>query len=558
MAYIEGIDKGMVNLKIDDIEHKKPASKDFELRFKGVSVGVTYSFNIWLHEQYRSIYGDKYLYGDSFINFNSGPFSSDKLEKKLEDLLYWKADKIDVLKKISGSNWGIYWSGVTGGIDRIDRILFSETYLNSNPLIHFELQPIELMNPVTLKIYDTDSNEWKNSSNNVKGYIRRLLTIYRCGFITITYFLILNSGKREWLERIPHLTLKNDLTVDELIFILIKKLSSFKLRTGEKTNLDQQATIDFMKILGKIYDLDEQDVKETINHLADKTSINYYSICIWDINCKCKEQHTNAVDIIRNHPWEIYGLRGPDRQWMNRKAEYIVDSISDWFNPYSDIVFKPFPRVHIEVTYPLIRRRTLISMGPFSPPQRLWEFRVVQEKVFRTFNQLLSEETSKLSKTLKVEELIETVKNVANIRRRLIGVLEDLYWISSSINHIPDRNYLSYAQITAGLNNMKNTLFEKINNLVEISRDETNITNLDVGSRMSLIRTYASVLSIFLATIITLASTLSNIYIWMLGPRPATLSLTDQIMIILQIFGLNAAFLIPIVLIVWRIFKKFR
>ncbi|WEU40434.1 MAG: hypothetical protein OdinLCB4_000430 [Candidatus Odinarchaeum yellowstonii] len=558
MSYNEGMDKGMVNLKIEDIEQKKPVSKELELHFKGVSVGVTYSFNIWLNEKCRSIYGDKYLYGDSFIDFNSGSFSSDKLEKKLEDILYWKEDKIEILRMISGSNWGIFWSGVTGGIDRIDRILFSETYLNNNPFIHFELQPIELMNPVTLKTYDTSSNEWRNSSNTVKGYIRRFLTIYRCGFISLTYFLILNSGKREWLAKIPHLTLKHDLTVDELIFILIKKLGNFKLRAGEKTNLDHQANVDFMKILERIYELDELNAKKIIRDLVDKTSINYYSLCIWDAECKCQEHHANAVDIIRNHPWEIYGLRGPDRQWMNRKAEYIVDSITDWFNPYSDIVFKPFPRVHIEVTYPLIRRKSLISMGPFSPPQRLWELRVVQEKVFRTFNKLLSEETSKLSKTLKVEELIETVKSVANIRRRIIGVLEDLYWISSSINHIPDRNYLNLAQITAGLNIMKNTLFEKINNLVEISRDETNITNLDVGSRMSLIRTYASVLSIFLATIITLASSLSNIYIWMLGPRPLTLTLTDQLAIILQILGLNAAFLIPIVLIVWRIFKKFK
>ncbi|MEM2109065.1 MAG: hypothetical protein QW327_01040 [Candidatus Odinarchaeota archaeon] len=558
MVYPELIDKGTINIKIDDIEKRKPLSKEDELHFKGVSVGVTYSFNLWVSEKHRGRYGSRYLYGDKFIDFNSGPFNSERLEKKLENMLYWKEDKIELLKKISGSNWGIYWSGVTGGQDRVDRILFSETYLNNTPFIHFELEPIEIINPLSLKAYDTTVNDWKTTGNSVKGYIRRLLTVYRCGFINLTYFLILSSVRKEWLDRVPHLTVKQGLTVDELIFILIKKLKGFKPRIGEKTNLDQQAITDFIEIIGKIYDLDEQESKSIIDYLVDKTSINYYSICIWDVECKCEEKHLNAVDIIRNHPWEIYGLRGPDRQWMNRKSEYIIDSVSDWFNPYSDIVFKPFPRVHVEVTFPLIRRRSLISMGPFSPPQRLWELRIVQEKVLRTFNKMLSEETSKLSKTLKVEDLIETVKNVTSIRRRIIGVLEDLYWLSNNINHIPDRNYLNYTQAVAGLNNMKNTLFEKINHLVEISRDETNIANLDVGSRMSLIRTYASVLSIFLATIITLANSLSNIYIWMLGPRPEVLTLPEQLMIILQIFGLNAAFLVPVIIIIWRIFKKFK
>lgn len=550
--------KGTISVNIEDLENKKPASKEGEIAFKGVTVGVTYGFNIWLTGGYGGKPSFSHLSDDIFIDFTVGPFNSENLEKRLGDMLYWKEYKIGVFKKMSPSNWGLYWSGVTGGVDRIDKILFSDLYLSKTPLIHFELEPVEIDQPFYLKDYDQKQNGWLRTGNYFKGSIRRLLTIYRSGFLTITYFLILSSLKRDWLDPIPHLTLKNNLTVDELIFILTKKMSNFVLRSGVKVDLDRLVIRDFQKILGRIYDVADSESKRITEYLVDRSTSNYYSVCIWDIDCRCQREHVNALDVIRNHPWEIYGLRGPDKDWRNRRSSYIINSISEWFNPYSDIVFKPFPRVHIEITFPLVRRKSLIAMGPFSPPQRLWEFRVIQEKVFRTFNQILGEENSKLSRKLMVEELIETVKNVTNVRRRILSVLEDIYWLPNSLLHIPDRYYMNYAQRVSGLIGMKNNMFEKINHLVEISRDEANIANLDVGSRMSLIRTYASVLSIFLATIITLAGSLSSFYIWVLGPRPPVLTIVDQVLIVLQIFGLNAIFIIPVILVIWRIFKKFR
>jgi uncharacterized membrane protein len=107
-----------------------------------------------------------------------------------------------------------------------------------------------------------------------------------------------------------------------------------------------------------------------------------------------------------------------------------------------------------------------------------------------------------------------------------------------------------------GIRQMKANLMEKLDALSEISTDLASAMEIRVGSRLSEIRTYASVISIFLATILTIAAALTNFFIWTLGPRPETLTIPEQILILLELIGINAIFLIPIVLILWRILKR--
>ncbi|MHA1754852.1 MAG: hypothetical protein ACTSYR_04980 [Candidatus Odinarchaeia archaeon] len=555
MSKKESRDINMKN-ELSKIAEKKPVNREDELLYSGINIGFTYALSLWLDKPISHAVFHP-LKDESMINFSKGYFSSENLESRFDDIIYWKDDKIEVLKELSPRNWGVYWAGVTGGVDRIDTILFSEVYLEQKPFIHFELNPIKIQDNYILKEYYPETSSWKKTDNNIRGYIRRFLTFYRTGFLTLNYFLILTSKKREWLKSIHHATSDKPLSTGEVIYLLNRKLNNLKI-SDFKTSLDRIMSGDFKSILCRFYGVPDFESDTLIQNLIDKTYANYYSISIWDINCNCVNSHKNALDIIYSHPWEFYGLKGPDRNWRNRSTDYIKNIVEGWFSPYSDIAYKPTPRVHLEISYPLTRRKKLVAMGDTSPPIRIWEFRVLLEKIFRTFNYIISRENLTLSRTSNVEELIKVVQKIINFRRVVITILEDNYWISNNIRHLPDRNYFDSVRYISGIKDMKSNLIEKLNSLAEISKDLANIMDIQVGSRMSQIRTYASVISVFLATILAIASSITSFFIWSLGPPPEALGLIDKIIVLLELLGLNAGFLAPIILILWKILRRYR
>lgn len=541
----------IINYSIEEVAKKKPRTQEEELKYTGLTIGVIFALNILPRPD---LLEDEQMgsYTEGMLDLKEGKFSSVLLEKRLEDHLHWGVGKIKILKRSFGKEWDVFWKGFTGDIDRIDRIVFTESYLERRPLIHFELKPIRIQK-LSFKRYIDVNEDWTDTGTRAKGYVRRFVTIFRTGFATLSYLFILTSARHEWLKDIPNLSCNRHLTTDEIIYLLTAINKRFTIPFDEgNTSLDELAFEDATMIINRLYDWGNRKPTEVAQILQDKDMTTYFSISIWDIDCELDEDLVDSCCIARNHPWELYGLRGPDRNWRTRNPEQIHDYMSNWFNPYSDVVFKAFPRVHLEISFPLIKRTRLVASGPTSPPYRLWEFRVLQERIFRSFDNLLREEELKLAGSIRGNEYIRSVTRISNLRRRLISVLGDNYWIMNEIKHLPDRDYFTHAQQIAGIRKMRSRLMEKLNVLSNAAENMANVVSIQSGSRMSEVRTYASIMGIFLAAILTVTGALSNYFIWTISLRVENLTVIDHIVSILGLLGINALLFIPVLFLLLR------
>ncbi|MFX0068433.1 MAG: hypothetical protein ACFFA1_02660 [Promethearchaeota archaeon] len=545
----------IIKYSIEEMVEKKPKNQDEELKYAGLTVAITYALNIL--PQPDLLEGKEMeSYSEGMFDFKEGKLSSVLLERRLENHLHWGVERIKTLKRIFGEEWDIFWKGSTGDIDRIDRIVFVESYLDELPLIHFEFKPISV-NQWGLKRYMGANRNWRETGTKVSGYVRRFATLYRTGFATLSYVFIFTSKKREWLEDISHLSSNKRLTTDEIIYLLTAVSKGHMIPfEGGSTSLNELAFEDATKMLNRLYDWGDKTSSEVAQILQDSDTTTYFSISIWDAECGRDDSLRDAVSIIRNHPWELYGLRGPDRNWRTRDPEHIQDYMSTWFNPYSDVAFKAFPRVHLEISFPLVKRIRLIASGPTSPPYRLWEFRVLQERIFRSFDHLLRNEEIKLARSTKGDEYVGAVTRISSLRRRLISVLGDNYWIMNDIKHLPDRDYFIHAQQIAGIRKMRKRLMEKFKVISNAAENMVNVVSIQSGERMSEVRTYASILGIFLAAILTMAGAVSNYFIWTISLRVENLSIIDHIISILGLLGINAVLFIPVLFLLLRYLKS--
>ncbi|MFX0096139.1 MAG: hypothetical protein ACFE7E_00095 [Candidatus Hodarchaeota archaeon] len=544
----------LIKYSIEDMVKRRPKTQDEELKFTGLTVAITYALNI-LPEPDLLEGKEIESSSEGMFDFKEGKHSSVLLERRLENHLHWGVEKIKILKRIFGKEWDIFWKGLTGDVDRIDRIVFTPSYLDELPLIHFEFKPISVQK-WGLKRYMGVNQDWRDTGTKVNGYVRRFATLYRTGFLTLSYIFIFTSKRREWLKDISHLSSDNHLTTDEIIYLLTAASKGFLIPFKEGgTSLGKLAFEDATKIINRLYDWGDKTSSELAQILQDSDTTSYFSISIWDAECGRNEILNDAVSIIRNHPWELYGLRGPDRNWRTRDPEYIQDYMSTWFNPYSDVAFKAFPRVHLEISFPLVKRIRLIASGPTSPPFRLWEFRVLQERIFRSFDHLLRNEESKLARSVKGNEYVDAVTRISGLRRRLVSVLGDNYWIMNDIKHLPDRDYFIHAQQSAGIRRMRKRLMEKFNVISNAAENMVNVVSIQSGERMSEVRTYTSILGIFLAAILTMAGAVSNYFIWTISLRVENLSIIDHIISILGLLGINAVLFIPVLFLLLRYLK---
>ena len=229
----------IIKYPIEEMVEKKPKTQDEEIKYTGLTVVITHALNI-LPEPDLLEGKEIQSYSEGMFDFKDGKFSSTLLERRLEKHLYWGVEKIKVLKRIFGKEWDIFWKGLTGDIDRIDRIVFSQQYLDELPLIHFELKPISV-HQWGLKRYAGVKQNWRKTGTKVNGYVRRFATIYRTGFATLSYIFTFTSKKREWLKDISHLSSNKHLTTDEIIYLLtavskgfIVPFEMFVLRMGVK------------------------------------------------------------------------------------------------------------------------------------------------------------------------------------------------------------------------------------------------------------------------------------------------------------------------------------
>lgn len=545
----------IINYSIEEMTKKKPRTPEEELKYTGLTIGVIFALNILPQSD---LLEDKEMesYMEGMLDFKEGRFSSVLLEKRFEGELHWGVGEIKILKRSFGKEWDIFWKGFTGDMDRIDRIVFAESYLERRPLIHFELKPIPIQK-LNFKRYIDADQDWIETGTKANGYVRRFVTLYRTGFATFSYLFILTSAKREWLKDIPKLSLNKHLTTDEIIYLLTAIDKGFTIPfDASDTSLDKLAFEDATMIINRLYDWGNKKPTEVAQILQDKHATTYFSISIWDVDCQRDEDHKDSCCIARNHPWELYGLRGPDRNWRTRNPEQIRDNMSSWFNPYSDVVFKAFPRVHLEISFPLVKRTRLVASGPTSPPYRLWEFRILQERIFRSFDNLLREEELKLAGSTKANEYVKAVTRISGLRRRLISVLGDNYWIMNEIKHLPDREYFTHAQQISGIRKMRSRLTEKLNVLSNAAENTANVVSIQSGSRMSEVRTYASIMGIFLAAILTTAGAISNYFIWTISLRVENLTIIDHIVSILGLLGINALLFIPVLLLLLRYLRS--
>jgi hypothetical protein len=331
--------------------------------------------------------------------------------------------------------------------DYIDKGIFFKSFLDRHPFMRFELKPIEVEN-------------WTVNNITLTGKIRVHATIFKNGFcvISLVFPIVTEELKDEYNLKGDFLVANKPLKPDDVISITdFRNEGYISLKEGK-----MRITDIFRSRKGYVKYAFFED-KEIKNCPSRK------KYCIYSWNTNKTLEKGNSTELLKENPWEIFGILGNEPVGSRTLKLYIFSMFSEVFTTYNS--FHIFAPVGYFAHNPMNREIDKYGYEPYRI--RLVEVVFLQEYMLESYNDFVTEKLEELGRKEESEYLKE-VKEIAQFRKEISIALNEFYLIEDSLRTHEYRCFVRYGKQKTNLDFMHEILRVKMEDLSKISVDMNN------------------------------------------------------------------------------------